>query len=249
MILSTSMDKVGEKIGHNYYGDDFTGFSKTKEVADLIPAFKDYYYEKRIAATDDEVEKGIWVKVLRGFNEEIAKPMGRKFHPYAQMIRPWIQRWNKDILRKKAEMKTGAEITTAQEIRQIVKTRADGYAMFAPDDDSLEAGVRTLGGEVLNDAMQMLRNDQEREETYDDETLIKRRNYIVNVLSHTTKLVHGKAALMLKASEEKRSTATFMMTLLGKATSGKLSDEEVDLLETAYVPHHNDTQPIQQTVA
>ena len=175
--------------------------------------------------------------------------MGRTFHPYTNQLRTWTKRWDADIIRKKLNMREETALTPVKEIRQIVKTRGEEYAMTAPGDGELETGLRTLGGELLNDAMQMLRDDQELEETYDDETLIKRRNYIVNVFSHATKLVHGKAALMLKASEEKRSTAGFLMSLLSKATAGTMSDMEVSLLETAYVPPtQNDTQPVHESV-
>jgi hypothetical protein len=77
----------------------------------------------------------------------------------------------------------------------------------------------------------MLNDDQQLEEIYTDEVLIKRRNYILNVFGHVTKLVHGKAALMLKASEEKRNNASFLMTLLASATAGKMNDEQLDLLK------------------
>jgi hypothetical protein len=91
----------------------------------------------------------------------------------------------------------------------------------------------------------MLRDDQELEEIYNDETLMKRRNYIVNVFAHATRLVHGKAALMLKASEEKRNTAGFLMQLLSKATAGKMSDEEMSLLKSAYAPKQDaESKPI-----
>jgi len=92
----------------------------------------------------------------------------------------------------------------------------------------------------LNDAMQMLKEDQELEEIYTNDELIKRRSYIINVFSHATRLVHGKASLMLKASEESRNTAGFLMSLLSRATAGKITDEEMALLKSSYIPRQNE---------
>ena len=231
---------VGKKldaVGLHYYGERFTGYMKIAELNDLIPAFKEYYYDKRIK--DQQI--GL-LKVIQGFNAEVAYPQERKFHPYTTQVRNWVKKWNADILEQQMQMREESKdvaIIERKHIQQIIKTKDAEGLISAPDDNSLEAGVRTLGGELLNDAMQMLKDDQALEEIHDDETLIKRRNYITNVFAHVTRLVHGKAALMLKASEEKRNNAGFLMDLLAKATSGKLSDKEMEMLETTYSPKKN----------
>jgi|SRR3990170_1051899 len=245
-VVSVAKPKKIDAIGLHYYGDRFQGYQRVGEISEFIPQFKDYYYEKRIKT---DLKRGMLLEIIQGFLKDVVFPQGKTFFPYTTQVRHWTKRWDADILRQKYNMKEESEITPAKEIRQIVKVRGEEYAVGAPEDGALESGLRTLGGELLNDAMQMLRDDQELEEAYDDEVLIKRRNYIVNVFSHATKLVHGKAALMLKASEEKRNTAGFLMTLLSKATAGTITDMEVELLETAYVPRQNDTQPVQPTVA
>lgn len=233
----TSLVKVKkiDPIGKSYYGEGFTGYQKMDEYLDLIPQYKEYYYEQKVK----DLKTGL-LTIIQGFNEKFCYPNNRKLHPYTTTIRRWADRWNADIIKEKLGMVEDDNIFKNKEVRQIVKTRSDGYAMTIPSDNELEAGVRTLGGELLNDAMQMLRDDQELEDYYPDDVLMKRRNYIINVFGHTTRLVHGKAALMLKASEEKRNTASFLMNLLSKATAGKLSDEELGLLETTYVPKTNE---------
>src|SRR3972149_7281547 len=172
--------------------------------------------------------------ISQGFNREVWEPMGRLFHPSISQVRTWRKKWDLDLIQQMTDK--DIKIIERKNVHQIIKTRDDNRKLVlgAADDEQLEAGVRTLGGELLNDAMQMLRDDQELEEIYTDETLIKRRNYIVNVFSHATRLVHGEAASMLKASAEKRDTAGFFMSLLSQATAGKLSDEQIALLETAY---------------
>lgn len=222
-------------IGRRYYGDTFERFMKIGDIVDLIPAFKDFYYQEKIKDPNANL-----AAMLLRFNKEVCEPEGRRFHPYTAQIKIWRYKWDADLAQQ-LKM-SDSNIIERKNIHQLVKTRDDerNLVLGVTDDNQLEAGVRTLGGELLNDAAQMLRDDQELEEIYDEETLIKRRNYIVNVFSHVTKLVHGKAQLMLKASQEKRNTAGFLMSLIARATSGQMTDEEMDLLKSAYTPKQNE---------
>ena len=233
--LQEARDKKVDPVGLQIYGEKFLGFMKLAEVNDIIPAFKDFYYEAKVKDPNES-----FTTILRNFDKEVCEPMGKKFHPYIGQMRLWRKKWDLDLMQQMTNK--DLVLVERKNIHQIIKTR-DGernLILGAPQDTELEAGVRTLGGELLNDAMQMLRDDQELEEIYDNETLIKRRSYIVNVFAHATRLVHGKAALMLKASAEKRDTASFLMGLLARATAGKMSDEEMGLLKSAYI---KDEQP------
>lgn len=225
-----------DPVGKSYYGDTFTHYQKVAEYNDLVPAFKDMYYEEKVKNPNSPL-----IPILRKYNTEICEPMGRTFHPNTTSVRQWRKKWDLDLMQKMQDK--DLVITSDKNIHQVIKTRDENNSLvLGADDNELEAGVRTLGGELLNDAMQMLRDDQTLEEIYDDETLMKRRNYIVNVFAHGTRLVHGKAALMLKASEEKRNTAGFLMSLLSRATAGKMTDEEMRLLKDSYSPKENESE-------
>ncbi|MEX2052955.1 MAG: hypothetical protein WD898_01870 [Candidatus Paceibacterota bacterium] len=224
--VKVSHKKKIDPAGLSLYGEDFYVYQKVQEYSDLLPSFKDWYYQKR-----NENPKGRTSAFLKSFNTEVVAPMGRKFHPPLYVARRWCAKWDLDLSRM------GQLVTTeGRSVGQMIKTRDEGgnLVLGGVDEGHLEQGVRTLGGELLNDAIQMLSDDQQLEETIDDETLMKRRNYIINVFAHATRLVHGKAALMLKASEEKRNTAGFLMSLLAKASSGKMTPEEMSLLKSAY---------------
>ena len=228
-----------DPVGLQIFGEKFTGYQRVSEIADLIAVFKDYYYQAKIKNPNETLRK-----IVVGFNTEICEPVERVFYPSMSQMRLWRTKWDLDLMQQMTDK--DLIITEKKNIHQIIKTR-DGdrrLVLGAADDNQLEAGVRTLGGELLNDAMQMLRDDQELDEIYDTDELIKRRSYIVNVFAHATKLVHGKAALMLKASEEKRNTAGFLMNLLSRATAGKMSDEEMGLLKSAYAPKLNNNELI-----
>lgn len=235
-VVKTIKKKKTDPVGIAYYGETFEGYQKIAEYKDLLPAFKDFYYEIKIRTPNHTI-----ALLMKNFNSEVCVPLGRKFHPYPTQLKLWRKKWDLDIMQQKED--TDLQIVEKKNIRQIVKTRNGERAIDIGlmREDELEAGVRTLGGELLNDAMQILSDDQQLEEIYDADVLIKRRNYVVNVFGHVTKLVHGKATLMLKASQEKRENASFLMTLLAKASSGKLSDGELDLLKNNHRPNEQPT--------
>lgn len=226
--------KYLDPVGRSLYGPEFPGFHKLADIKDLIPAFKEYYYQEKI-----KNDKTTLTFILNSFNTETCKPLARTFYPSLNQVRLWRKKWDLDLM----QQKQGKELILMDDvekknIKQVLKTRGDDRELIlgGTTDGELEMGMRTLGGELMNDAMQMLRDDQELEEVYEPEILVKRRSYVLNVFSHVSKLVISKAALMLKASEEKRNNAGFMMSLIAKAQSGKMSDEEMALLRTAYVP-------------
>lgn len=225
--------KIGyvDKMGVAFYGNRFSGYQKIEEYRDLIPAFKDFFYERRIL--DPNV--GI-TQTFRDFNAQIYKELGREMFPYPSQISTWRKKWEKDILEKQGLMVE--KITAKKNVRQILRTREvgeNGVTQYqAPTHEDLETATQTLAGELVNDALQQLRDDQEMDEIYDSDELMKRKAHVVNVFGHVTKLVHGKAALLLKASQEKRENAGFLMDLMNKARSGKMGVGEIDVLKTPY---------------
>jgi len=240
-----SIPKKIDKTGRAYYGETFERYQRVGELTELLPQFKEYYYQKRI---NSDLKHGMTMEIIHDFLKEVVFPQGKIFFPHTNQIRTWVKKWDADILATKAGvMAEESALVPRQTLRQVVKTRGEAGELLAPGENTIEDGVRTLGGELINDAFFMLQNEQNNPNSEEGELSIKRRNYVVNVFSHATKLVHGKAALMLKASEEKRNTAGFLMSLLSKATAGTITDAEVDVLEAAYIPH--DTQPIPEAVA
>lgn len=224
--------KKPDLTGIAYYGDSFLRYQTVPEIRHLIPAFKELYYQRMIADP-----KAKLTHIVREYNNSI-NDEGIFFHPNTTSLRQWKKKWDKDILEKKGMMLE--VITPEKKVQQVLKTRASqehGVTEYAsPTYETLEEGLQTLGGELMNDAMQMLRDDQELEDIYESDELMKRRTYITNVFAHVTKMVHGKAALLLKASQEKRENAGFLMDLMKKATAGTMSVAEIQALKATYQP-------------
>jgi hypothetical protein len=224
--------KKPDPTGVAYYGARFTDYMKIEQYRWLIPKFKELYYERMIKDPSTKL-----THLLKEFNEDIWTE-GYFFFPHTTVVRQWKKKWDKDILEKKGMALE--VITPEKKVQQVLKTRASeahGIAEYsAPTYETLEEGLQTLGGELMNDAMQMLRDDQVLEDIYDSDELMKRKTYITNVFGHVTKMVHGKAALLLKASQEKRENAGFLMELMKKATAGKMSVTDIQALKISYQP-------------
>ena len=228
--LAEARERGVDPVGIQVYGEKFTKFMRLPEYVDLLPAFKEFYYQAKVKNPNEALSR-----ILRAFNAEVCEPMGKNFYPSMPQTRIWRKKWDLDLMQQMTDK--DLVISEKKNIHQVIKTRNEQNELVTGiQDNDLEAGVKTLGGELLNDAMQMLRDDQELDDIYTTEELIKRRNYVVNVFSHATRLVHGKSALMLKASEEKRNTASFLMSLLARATAGTMTEDEMNLLKTAYAP-------------
>ena len=198
--------------------ENFDGrYHKVGEIKELIPQFKVFYYaEKR-----KEPERSA-IKIINDFNKQIT-PL--TFFPWEKQYRLWRKKWDAELIAERGYSQQ------QRAIRQIVKLRDEQDAAIVPDEYALEIGAHTLAGELLNDAMSILKRDQENEDSYDEEILIKRRTYILNVFNYVTRAVHSKESLKIKSNAEKRETLGFLTALINRSTAGKITDDEMALLK------------------
>lgn len=234
-VRSFAIDPVGRTL----YGEKFERFQKLDDYKHLIPAFKEHYYKCRIENPKCTLSS-ITLSFLAAIeHEEVG------FYPYPNALRNWRKKWDKDILEKKGMQM--AVITTKKNVQQVLKTRQSedgGVVQYGtPSYESLEESLQTFGGELMNDAMQQLRSDQDSEDMFESDELMRRKGYVLQVFSHVTKMVHGKAAILLKASQEKRENANFIMDLMKKSTSGEMSVEDIQALKATYAPGAPVTTP------
>lgn len=222
--------------GMNSYGEKFDGvYMKVGELREDLPKFKEYYYERRKESPNYSA-----MKILAEFNEMISP---RRFYPYKNQYRQWRKRWDADIL----SIIHNAKVVAENKVRSIVQTRDVEGGTIVPSYESLELGTQTLGGELINDAMGILKKDQEMGEDYfEDELLVKRRKYVLDVFKYVGDSVNKKEALRLKKAQGQRETASFMMDLLRASTAGKISDEQMELIRDS-VPTVNEEPTQTQT--
>lgn len=195
--------------------ENFDGhYQKIGELKELIPQFKVFYYaEKR-----KEPERSA-IKIINDFNRQIA-PF--TFFPWEKQYRLWRKKWDAELI---------AVQTYKREQRQLIKMQDKQNALIVPDEYTLEKGTQTLAGELLNDAMGILKGDQESGDAFEEEILIKRRSYVLNVFNYVTRAVQGKEALKIKSNAEKRETLGFLTALINRSTAGKITPDEMQLLK------------------
>ena len=191
-------------------------FRKLAEIRDRLPAFRDFYIERRFQTNDGEKFNAI--KIVDLFNA-ITPPAD--FFPQTGMYQRWRKKWDAE---HSGLVHTAEERLALREETRLLDPNAN------PTMSQLEDKMHTLGAELANDAMQTLRETQDREEYFDDEVVVKRKAYVLNVFAYITKAAHSKTALDIKRQGEARETAGFMLDILRRANAGKLSDDELDLL-------------------
>ena len=61
-----------------------------------------------------------------------------------------------------------------------------------------------------------------------------------------TRRAGERSEKVVSDEEENRNNAGFLMSLIARATAGKMTEEEIGLLKTAYVPDQNvqSSQPV-----
>jgi hypothetical protein len=234
-IVEPVVEKIIKKVKNGNAGDfsfcDYRGelgrYQKLGEMIDLIPQFKEYYYQRRLTGI-----KTPTIKILREFQETI-KPLF--FVPYPAQYRMWRGKWDVEIAERIAF--SSKELQIKRDMNSAIQLHNEEGAKIVPDEQTLEDGSKTLAGALINDATNMLREDQALEEIYTADELINRRKYVLNVMAYVTKLVHGKKALDLKANADKRESANFMMELLRKAKSGKMTAGDLSMLKDSIIPN------------
>lgn len=211
-------------------------YAKVEELRDLIPRFKEFYYQKK-QENPDLREKD----VIDSFDAELAAS-GRIFNPWPSTLRGWRKRWDADIALKMRDAKA-----LLRPEQRMIQTRDEAGALMLPSDEQMEGAAMNLGAELMNDAMTMLKGDQVNEDLYEDEVLIKRRNYALNVFNFVMRSVHKKSELKLKANQEKRETASWMMDMVRASAAGKITKDDFKLMRDSIggaVPQAYEQPPV-----
>jgi len=226
---NTPVPKINvDKIGMAYYGDDFIKFQKVGEFKDLIPMFKEHYYTKKL-----ENQSATIANIMAEFNKQL-ESVGRVFQPPGSQVTIWKKKWDPFILE---ELGYANETNMPKEVvakRTLVQTKNKEGMYTAPSFDRLENASQTLGGELLNDAFEILEWDRKNSEEYTTNELMKRKKYVTDVFGQITKMVQGKKALDIKANEMKVNEAGFVMDFMKAAASGEINAADLEDLKSVY---------------
>lgn len=195
-------------------------YARLDTMRDLVPRFRDFYYEQKMENPDIR-EKDVMDK----FDAAIAP---RIFNPWPVTLKKWRRKWDKDIDTQMRERKLRIKEET-----RMVKLRDDAGNLIVPEYSTLEGAAQSLGAELLNDAMNMIKADQIDEDIYDDDIIIKRRNYALNVFNFISRSVHKKSELKLKEKTDERETAAWLMDIVRVASAGGIAEDDMQMMKDA----------------
>lgn len=216
---------MAQKIIHSSYGPLYDGrLRKLKELIDFVPVYKEFYLQARRA--DPTVSA---MKLIRQFNEENPNV---NFWPYPAQYKSWRKKWDAQFLREQGFIED--QLHEARAV--IVRNKVHGDITLQPTDDSLEEKSNRLGDILIEDAIRSLENDQQNEELFKSDELVKRKSHYLKVFSEITKKVQGKEGLRLRRSDAAVNAGNFLTSLMDRAKTGRMSQEELAQL-TGSVAH------------
>lgn len=197
-------------------------YKNLEALRPYIAQFKEYYYKQMLTEVAQNPNK-----ILSTFNQEYPE-VG--FFPNPAQYRKWQSLWNVDLDAKRCSM----NLTPLYQESVVIVRDDMGKLIAPPPVENIEEGTRSLAGELLNDAMGMLKDDQQRgAELYTDDILIKRKKYVLNVYNFISRNAMAAETLRLKQQANVRENTNFLMDLLRRSAAGKISEEEMALLRNS----------------
>lgn len=208
----------------DYQSYKFTGKkSKVEEVREHLPLFRDYYIKHRVK----EGKKTSLITLVDNFNEENPDIY---FFPNISVIQKHRKLWDGEIAKRitpdRQEQLMILQSLESKKRSTIVPMTRD---QIIPTSDNLVAGAAQLGKVLVDDAFQTMQDSQSNGYE-DEEILIKKKQYALNVFSYVMRAAQGSQMVDIKRNAEKRETAGFMLDLMSRATAGNLSSEDMQLL-------------------
>lgn len=211
-------------------------YTRVDEYKDLLPIFREYYLSHR---------KLGWSKreLMSNFRIDITEPLDRIFLPPSQEVDKFIKKWEREIYveqqRKKLE-KTDAITLAAHPTDSLLppSTLTDPEAVKVEvKRRDIEESLKTLSEMLVEDATKVIQN---ADDDVDDELLVKKKNYALNVARHLIAGVQKDKLIALKKNADTRDSAHFLMGLMSKAMAGKLSGDELEILDAVKVQDTKD---------
>lgn len=209
----------------NYVG--FDGFTDAMDSKKFIMRLRELYMNERF---DENGDKKSPIRFIVDSFNALPEQAEKKFFPNPRFLKKHTKDWEKEALER---MKLKRHTAYIKE--DVAKQMA-----LAPDKmpeirmhistDSLEVKTETLADRLIGDAeTEMDRADEED----DPEIRVKQKTYALNVYNLVTRSVHKRRELDLKGSAEKRNQAGFILDLVNRALTGKMTPEAMGTLRAS----------------
>lgn len=208
------------------YGPRFQGkFTNPKADPEAFRLFKEFYFEQRILRPNEDPKRFV------GDFNALIEP--KEFFPAYQVYKRLCQQFDRQIQKQHANDPAAAKLlaTTARDKRMVAE-------LMPRNEEQLDQGVRTLAGLLVDDAVNLVRDEpRDPDDLLGSDQFVKRRMYALNVLNHVGRTLKGKAEIRLKSAAEKRETAGFLMGIMNKALSGKITKEQMEAMKGVTQTH------------
>jgi hypothetical protein len=188
-------------------------YQRVGEIAHLVHSFRDFWKEaKRLSPNRTRAQ------ILEQFGLSI---LPQTFNPFPNQLTSWEKKWGYEMERDHSKPTFSAD--------GVPVIRTDESLMMGA---TLGSKSKRLADVLMDDALRMLNED---EDEYSAETNIKRKDHAMKVMAHVWKLDQKDQELALKRNADKRESAGFLMNLVRKATAGKLTENELELMRGSFI--------------
>lgn len=202
-------------------------FTAIAELRANEPKFAEFYFENRVDPTTQK-SRSIF-KLIEMYNEEVKPDV-----PFWPKVEP-ARVLNRKLKKQFEERLTALEKEGKQVIRPLPPfggRNQRSKLKVEVVDRTLEERTETLADRLIDSATQEL--DLAGDD--DPNVGLKRKAHALGVFAYVSRHVHKKKDIAIKQSAAKVGEASFMMNLLGQASSGKLTAEQLAQLESAITP-------------
>jgi len=204
------------------------GFTTNEGLEEIIEGFRLFYMEERKAGRTDLMQ------IFREYRKNTQMYKKIWFNPYPNQVKGWIKNWEQSLpvhIRKVA-IKGRDTVKKNQ-----VNVKAIEYA-------DLEDGSKNLQSLLIDDAEQLMKESNTDYELIDvaggywskeeyEKTRIKKKALALSIAKEVLSGVHKHQTIQIKRNKEGRETAGFLMDLMKQATSGELSEKDLELLDNS----------------
>ncbi len=201
----------------------------------LVAELKDYYLkERKVGRTDQN-------QIFRDFREMCKAERNIWFNPAQAQLTNWKKKWEKSL-----PIHVRKIVLKQKDVIENMKDEKLHIKEIAYHD--LEDGAKNLQQMLIEDAENLLAESREEYQGIDEnggmlgkeayeKLRLKRKEIALSISKEVLSGVHKHELIKIKKNKEGRETAGFHLDLVKSATSGELSDVDLELLEQGVGSH------------
>lgn len=208
-----------------------TEYTNITGMEDTLEEFRQYYLGERQIGREDSA------LIFREFRKQ-KEIEGIHFNPYPNYLKQLYKRFDKEL---------PPYLQKYQSAKDVAKNnRENRVALGQIQYEELENRSKSLHSLLLDEAEELINESklsfEDYLEAHPDEMWsakdlkkhqMEQKKLALGVAERVSAVVQKNSVIKLKKNKEGRETAGFLMDLMKKATTGELTEEEMQLLENS----------------